>query len=313
MIMKNKVLSIIMASLLIASSATMLTACKGDENTATPDTATIDEAYIEGTTFEILETVPVEVTDAVKDSDVKVTEDGKVVDKNGKELEKNEKGEIKIETSNGDTIYVKPDTVVDVVENNGVVRPTQPTTKPNNNNSNTQKPTTKPNNTKPTVKPTEPTTQKPTVKPTEPPTQKPTESKKTWHEAVYKDVYHPAVTKEVKHDAVTEKKWVETKAAYTYEEPIYETQLRMVCNDCGADLTGWSTSDIRNHCGNHALEGGKGSWGDKRIQVQVGTKTVEVPAEGYYKTVVVKEAWTETVVVKEAWTEKVLVREAGWY
>lgn len=303
MIMKNKVLSIIMASLLIASSATMLTACKGDEDVATPDTATVDEVYVEGTTFEILETVPAEVTDAVKESDVKITKDGKVVDKNGKELEKNEKGEVKIETSNGDTIYVKPDTVVDVVENNGVVRPAQPTTKPNNNNgnSNTQKPTTKPNDSKPTVKPTEPTTQKPT------------ESKKTWHEAVYKEVYHPAVTKEVKHDAVTEKKWVETKAAYTYEEPIYETRHGQWCNDCGIEMTGWSASEKTAHCGEHLWAGGNGSWSTKSKEVQVGTKTVEVPAEGYYKTVVVKEAWTETVVVKEAWTEKVLVKEAGWY
>ncbi len=148
---------------------------------------------------------------------------------------------------------------------------------------------------------------------TEPTTQKPTESKKTWHEAVYKDVYHPAVTKEVKHDAVTEKKWVETKAAYTYEEPIYETRRGDWCNDCGIELTNWSGLDIMNHCGDHLDAGGKGSWSTKYKEVQVGTKTVEVPAEGYYKTVVVKEAWTETVVVKEAWTEKVLVKEAGWY
>lgn len=151
------------------------------------------------------------------------------------------------------------------------------------------------------------------TKPTEPTTQKPTESKKTWHEAVYKEVYHPAVTKEVKHDAVTEKKWVETKAAYTYEEPIYETRHGQWCNDCGIEMTGWSASEKTAHCGEHLWAGGNGSWSTKSKEVQVGTKTVEVPAEGYYKTVVVKEAWTETVVVKEAWTEKVLVKEAGWY
>lgn len=134
-----------------------------------------------------------------------------------------------------------------------------------------------------------------------------------WHEAVYKEVYHPAVTKEVKHDAVTEKKWVETKAAYTYEEPIYETRHGHWCNDCGIEITNWGYDAIEEHCGEHLRAGGKGSWSTKYKEVQVGTKTVEVPAEGYYKTVVVKEAWTETVVVKEAWTEKVLVKEAGWY
>ena len=38
-------------------------------------------------------------------------------------------------------------------------------------------------------------------------------------------------------------------------------------------------------------------------QVQVGTRTVEVPEQSHM----------ETYIVKEAWTEKVLVKEAGWY
>lgn len=169
------------------------------------------------------------------------------------------------------------------------------------------------------------------TKPTEPTTQKPTESKKTWHEAVYKEVYHPAVTKEVKHpaetktvkhDAVTEKKWVETKAAYTYEKEVTKDVYGQWCNDCNANLTGWSADAKESHCGDHLWSGGKGSWRTGYNTVTT-TETVEVPAEGYYKTVVVKEAWTETVVVKEAWTEtvvvkeawteKVLVKEAGWY
>ena len=114
--------------------------------------------------------------------------------------------------------------------------------------------------------------------------------------------YHEAVYEYIEHDAVTEEKWVETKAAYTYEEPIYETRYGRWCNDCGIELTNWSSSEIATHCGEHLRAGGKGSWSTKYKEVQVGTKIVEVPPEGF---------WQE--IYHEAWTEEVLVKEAGWY
>ena len=39
------------------------------------------------------------------------------------------------------------------------------------------------------------------------------------------------------------------------------------------------------------------------MNIQSGTKTVEVPEQGHW----------ETKIIKEAWTEKVLVKEAGYY
>ena len=109
---------------------------------------------------------------------------------------------------------------------------------------------------------------------------------KTWHEAVYKTVNHPAETKKVK---------VVDQEAYSYEEPVYE--WRTFCNVCGADITTTCDEHMRAHM--IAREGGR--YHDD--YVQVGTKTVNVPEQSHY----------ETVVVKEAWTEKVLVKEAGWY
>ena len=53
----------------------------------------------------------------------------------------------------------------------------------------------------------------------------------------------------------------------------------------------------------HMDEGGDGGWYTATEQVQVGTRTVEVPEQSHM----------ETYIVKEAWTEKVLVKEAGWY
>ena len=105
---------------------------------------------------------------------------------------------------------------------------------------------------------------------------------KTYHEAVYKTVNHPAETKKVK---------VVDQEAYSYEEPVYE--WRTFCNACGEDIT----YNLVQHC----KENNHGRYHDD--YVQVGTKTVNVPEQSHY----------ETVVVKEAWTEKVLVKEAGWY
>ena len=119
-------------------------------------------------------------------------------------------------------------------------------------------------------------------------------SQKTYHEAEYKTVHHPAET---------EKVWVVDKEAYSYEEPVYETKGRPICNDCGADLGDMSGYELAGHCGDHLLNGGKGSYSVNDVQIQVGTKTVNVPEEGHYETRVVKEAWDEEVLVKEGYWE----------
>ena len=112
---------------------------------------------------------------------------------------------------------------------------------------------------------------------------------KVWHEAEYKTVHHPAETKKV---------WVVDQEGYTYEEPVYETHGRAICNDCGSDIT-----DNIDHIFDEMENGNSGSYRVENRQVQVGTKTVTVEEKGHW----------ETQVVKEAWDEKVLVREAGYY
>ena len=68
-----------------------------------------------------------------------------------------------------------------------------------------------------------------------------------------------------------------------------------------AQLTG---EERDAHAEYHVLyEDGDGGWYTAQEEVQVGTRTVNVPEQSHM----------ETVVVKEAWEEKVLVREAGWY
>lgn len=86
--------------------------------------------------------------------------------------------------------------------------------------------------------------------------------------------------------------WVVDKAAYTYEEPVYETQWVYVCNTCGADI-----NNVVSHMLYHEEIGDfeNFSYASRPKQVQTGTKTVTVPEQGHYE------------------TQKKLVREAGYY
>ena len=86
---------------------------------------------------------------------------------------------------------------------------------------------------------------------------------------------------------ITKKVKVVDKKAYTYEEPVYEEQGRAICNDCGADLTGIGGSQIAEHCGNHLENGGKGSYRLEYRNIQVGTRTVEVPEQSHYENKVI--------------------------
>ena len=81
------------------------------------------------------------------------------------------------------------------------------------------------------------------------------------------------VTKETKEKIVDQK-------AYTYEEPIYEEQIRTICKVCGADITGFASE----HNEQHALNGEPVSYKAERREIQTGTKTITVPEKSHYET-----------------------------
>ena len=70
------------------------------------------------------------------------------------------------------------------------------------------------------------------------------------------------------------------KEAYTYEEPIYEEQIRTICKVCGADITGFASE----HNEQHALNGEPVSYKAERREIQTGTKTITVPEKSHYET-----------------------------
>lgn len=110
--------------------------------------------------------------------------------------------------------------------------------------------------------------------------------KHNW-EQQYKPVYHDEVSHEEEYVI---------KAAWTEIVPEYKTEIHTFCN-CGVDLTelernGGSAFD---HGEAHALKHESDQRSGKPIQIQVGTTTINHPAEMGKRKVVDKEAYTEQV------------------
>ncbi len=231
---------------------------------------------------------------AIEEQGLKVDSKGNVVDKNGNKVKVDENGNVEVKTSDGQTVKVSTQEIKSTTSgnsnsstttnknttsskndtssksstnnnNNNNNSSSKPSTNNNNNNSSSSTPNTNNNNNNSSSS----TPSTPVEKPTTP---KATEPQKTWHEAVTK----------------TEKVWVEDQAAYTYEEPVYEEHDRTICNWCGEDITD-------NLIGHLKANPEHGNYHNEWREVQVGVKTVTVPAQGHYE------------------EREVVVREAGYY
>lgn len=284
--MKRK-LAVILSALVITSA--MFTGCGCENRTATADEAAMTTVTTETKPQTSDTTVALddaaldkEEQSAVQEAGLKVDSQGNVTDKNGNKVEVKD-GKIEIKDENGKAVEVSVDTVKTVNNNTASTNKTS-----GSSTSTTKKPSSSSNS-------TSSSSSKPSSSSNNSSSSSSSTSNKTWHEAEYKYVNHPTETKQV---------WVVDKEAYTYEEPVYEEQGRYICNDCGADVT--DNNERKKHILWAAREENGHYYGSYRvdvIDVQVGTRTVEVPEEGHW----------ETEVVKEAWTEKVLVKEAGYY
>ena len=274
--MKNKkkviIISIISAALIaVTIIIALFSGCS--KNTSTPDEATADTATSD-TAATIETTLNIEAQ-AITDNGLSIDKDGNVIDKDGKKVEPSEDGKVKIKTDDGKTVEVSADDIKKAdsknsTDNNGSSSSSSKTNQSTSSKSDNSGSSSSGSSSK-----------------SDTPKQ---DDEKTYHEAVYKTVHHEAVTEQV---------WVVDEAAYSYEEPVYETQNRTICNTCGADITDNSLS----HRKAHLLNGENSSYHIESKQVQSGTKTVDVAEQGHY----------ETKTIKEAYDEKVLVKEAGWY
>lgn len=297
--MKKRFFGVIISALIISS--TILSGCGCNaHNTATADEASVSsmEAMNYNNTDKTEPTLS-DTEQAIVDEGLKIDDKGKVVDSNGKEVKTTSDGKVEVKTADGKTVMVDTNKIKSANKNNSNNSSSlgngSTANKTNNNNSSTNKKpvnnsssnavSSKPNNSTQTNKKPASSSSKPNSKPNNSQSSvDDSHAGKTYHEAVYKTVNHPAETKEVK---------VVDKEAYTYEEPVYETQNGYVCKRCGLDIT-----DNLEH-----IFDCNSSYKTYSKKIQIGTKTVTAPEEYHY----------ETVIVKDAWTEKVLVKEAGWY
>lgn len=315
-IMKKKLLMVALAAVMATTSAFAFSGC-GKKTDSTPDEAisTVDEAT-SAEEATILETVPVDKVDAVKDMKLKVDEDGKIVDEKGNEVKPNEKGEVEIATEDGKKVKISADEVEAVNNGSNVVVTTAPKdsnggSTSNRGNSNSNNSSTGKGNTnnsgsnggsssaKPVPKPAPKPTQKPAPKPTEKPKEKvwvdDYKTVKTWVEPVTEKVWVD--------DYKTVKTWVDP---VTHEEPVYEWVSYHICNQCGARL------DDANAVKWHFLDSDTCvSYRTYDEKVQTGTKTV-TDKEGYYKTETVKDGGHyETKTVKEGYYKTEKVKDGG--
>lgn len=100
----------------------------------------------------------------------------------------------------------------------------------------------------------------------------------------------PAAPAPQNHAPLYWQQWVVDKAAWTEEQPVYETKILSICNTCGEDITG----NTREHTKQHTLKEEGGSWHTEPRQVQTGTKTIHHEEQGHYESVLICGGCTGT-------------------
>lgn len=109
------------------------------------------------------------------------------------------------------------------------------------------------------------------------------------HSHSWEEIYN-----NVNHDEVGHWEDILISGAWDEEVPVYEDVYKSICNGCGSDITGFHNEHMEEQmlAGNYSC----GSWTGKRVEVQVGTNTINHPAKYDKKWVVDKAAWTEKVL-----------------
>ena len=293
----KRTMTIAIAAAMITATA-MLSGCGCDDSNATNKTATtVQTTSVEETT--VPETAPTlsETDKAITDAGLKVGADGKITDKNGKEVKVDRDGKVEVKNEKGETVKVDSSEVKKANQNKVKVDsyPTNSssqkkdtsTSNKGNGSSSSKSNSSKSDSKKDTSSKSDSSKQESSKSESSKTPQSSSSSSKP--DSSKNESSKPTPKPQHTHSwtNITEKVKVVDKKAYTYEEPVYEEHDRTICNDCGADLTNMSESELTHHCGNHLLNGGKGSYRNEWVNVQVGTKTVTVPEKSHYENKVI--------------------------
>ncbi len=88
------------------------------------------------------------------------------------------------------------------------------------------------------------------------------------------------------HAPIYKQQWVVDQAAWSEEVPVWGNKGIMVCNTCGADISG--------HAGEHLDETMHGGYHSENIKIQTGTKTIYHEEQGHYENILVCGGCTGT-------------------
>lgn len=290
----KRTMTIAIAAALITATA-MLSGCGCDDSNAMNKTATtVQTTSVEETT--VPETAPTlsETDKAITDAGLKVGADGKITDKNGKEVKVDKDGKVEVKNEKGETVKVDSSEVKKANQNKVKVDsyPTNSSSQKKdtsssskgNGSSSSKSNSSKSDGKKDTSSKSESSKQESSKSESSKTPQSSSSSSKA--DSSKNESSKPTPKPQHTHSwtNITKKVKVVDKEAYTYEEPVYEEHDRTICNDCGADIT-----DINYiaHCAEHLENGGKGSYRNEWVQVQVGTKTVTVPEKSHYENKVI--------------------------
>lgn len=290
----KRTMTIAIAAAMITATA-MLSGCGCDDSNATNKTATtVQTTSVEEIT--VPETAPTlsETDKAITDAGLKVDKDGNITDKNGKKVKVDKDGKVEVKNEKGETVKVDSSEVKKANQNKVKVDsyPTNSssqkkdtsTSNKGNGSSSSKSNSSKSDSKKDTSSKSDSSKQESSKSESSKTPQSSSSSSKA--DSSKNESSKPTPKPQHTHSwtNITEKVKVVDKKAYTYEEPVYEEHDRTICNDCGADLTNMSESELTHHCGNHLLNGGKGSYRNEWVNVQVGTKKVNVPEKSHYET-----------------------------
>ncbi len=96
----------------------------------------------------------------------------------------------------------------------------------------------------------------------------------------------PVQTQPTVHQPIYKQQWVVDQAAWSEEVPVWGNKGIMVCNTCGADISG--------HAGEHLDETMHGGYHSENIKIQTGTRTIHHEEQGHYESVLVCGGCTGT-------------------
>lgn len=290
----KRTMTIAIAAAMITATA-MLSGCGCDDSNATNKTATtVQTTSVEEIT--VPETAPTlsETDKAITDAGLKVDKDGNITDKNGKKVKVDKDGKVEVKNEKGETVKVDSSEVKKANQNKVKVDsyPTNSssqkkdtsTSNKGNGSSSSKSNSSKSDSKKDTSSKSDSSKQESSKSESSKTPQSSSSSSKA--DSSKNESSKPTPKPQHTHSwtNITEKVKVVDKKAYTYEEPVYEEHDRTICNDCGADITDLSSDDFGEHIVNHRLNGGKGSYRNEWVNVQVGTKKVNVPEKSHYET-----------------------------